>query len=154
VASYYLDTSVLVKCYVREPGSTWMHALVDPSAGHALYTVRLSGPEMVAALSRKARTGEMTTADAAIAIRAFRIDWGGRYRVLSVRAIVADRGMDLAERHGLRGYDAVHLAAALLVSDVRQRRRLAALTFVSADDAQRQVAAAEGLLVANPNTYP
>jgi len=34
----------------------------------ALYTIRLTGPELVAALARKARIGEMTVANAADAI--------------------------------------------------------------------------------------
>jgi len=107
VASYYLDTSALVKRYAREQGSAWVRMLLDPSARHALYTIRLTGPELVAALARKARTGEMTTAN-----------------------------------------------AALVVADVRRRRGLLALTFVSADNGQRQAAAAEGLPVDDPNAQP
>ena len=52
MASYYLDTSALVKCYALEAGTTWMNALREPDAGHTLYTVRLTGPELIAALSR------------------------------------------------------------------------------------------------------
>jgi len=158
VASYYLDTSALVKRYAREQGSDWVRMLLDPSARHALYTIRLTGPELVAALARKARTGEMTTANAADAIRAFRADWDGlgrtHYRVLAAGYVATGRAMDLVERHGLRGYDATHLAAALVVADVRRRRGLLALTFVSADNGQRQAAAAEGLPVDDPNAQP
>jgi hypothetical protein len=62
--------------------------------------------------------------------------------------------MDSAERHGLRGYDAVHLAAALVVTEARQPLSLPALTFVSADTAQLQAARAEGVLVEDPNAHP
>lgn len=154
MAAYYLDTSALAKVYAREAGTAWVTALVDPPAGHALYTVRLSGPEIVAALARKARTGELTPAEATRAIQAFRQDWAVWYRVLSVRPAVTDRAMDLVERHGLRGYDAVHLAAALAAGEARRRGGLSPLTFVSADNMQRQAAAVEGLLVENPNAYP
>ncbi len=41
--------------------------------------------------------------------------------------------MTLAEKHGLRGYDSVHLAAALFLQEMRQTMHLSALTFVSAD---------------------
>jgi hypothetical protein len=54
----------------------------------------------------------------------------------------------------LRGYDAIHLAAALIVVETRQPLGLPTLTFVSADSAQRQAGTAEGLLVEDPNTYP
>ncbi len=100
----------------------------------------------------------MTAANASSAIRAFRIDWGGRggtrYRVLAAGPVTTGRAMDLVERHGLRGYDAAHLAAALIVADVRRQRGLPALTFVSADNDQRQAAAAEGLPVDDPNAHP
>lgn len=70
------------------------------------------------------------------------------------RAEIAERAMALAESHGLRGYDAVHLAAALDLQIARAASRLSPITFVSADDEQLQVARAEGLQVENPNAYP
>lgn len=60
MAVYYLDTSALVKRYALESGTTWIASLTDPAVGHDIYTVRLTGPEMVAALFRKARTGEIS----------------------------------------------------------------------------------------------
>jgi hypothetical protein len=62
--------------------------------------------------------------------------------------------MDLAERHGLRGYDAVHLAAAVFVRRDRQAHAPPPITFVSADREQCSAAAAEGLLTDNPNLHP
>ncbi len=150
----YLDTSALVKYYAREQGTAWITMLVDPAARNALYTIRLTGPEMVAALARKARTGELTPVEATRVIRAFRQDWQAWPRVLSVRQVLMDRAMDLVERHGLRGYDAMHLAAALAAADARRRSSLSALTFVSADNDQRNAAAVEGLPVEDPNAYP
>ena len=153
MTAYYLDTSALVKRYAQERGTVWVTALVDPSGGHALYTVRLTGAEMVAALARKARTGALGSADAARAIQAFRQDWLAWTRVLSVSPTLIERAMDLAERRGLRGYDAVHLAAALAVASARTRSNLSPLTFVSADVDQRQATAAEGLPVEDPAAY-
>ncbi len=152
--AYYLDTSALVKRYANEAGTAWINALIDPAARHTLYTVRLTRPETIAALRRKARTGEMTLAEASGAARAFRRAWRRRYRIVAATAAVAERAMDLAEQHGLRGYDAVHLAAALAVADIRQRHGLSALTFVSADTDQREAAVIEGLLVEDPAAYP
>jgi predicted nucleic acid-binding protein len=62
--------------------------------------------------------------------------------------------MSLAEEHGLRGYDAVHLAAALELQDRRRAMQLPLLTFVSADDDQLRAAAAEGCPKENPNWHP
>ena len=59
--AYYLDTSALIKRYAREEGTAWMTTLTDPVQAHDLYTVRLTGPEMIAALFRKTRTGQYHT---------------------------------------------------------------------------------------------
>ena len=64
MAVYYLDTSALVKRYVLEQDTVWVGKLTDPAAVHDLYTVRLAGPEMIAALFRKARIGQIAPAHA------------------------------------------------------------------------------------------
>jgi predicted nucleic acid-binding protein len=152
---YYLDTSALVKGYAQETGTAWITALVDPQIGNQIYTSRLAGPEMVAAFARKARTGELTPAEAIRITAVFRYDWQqGNFTIIEVIGTLADRAMDLAVRHGLRGYDAVHLATALEVHSVRLAVGESALTFVSADNSLDQAAAAEGLEVENPNTHP
>ena len=86
--------------------------------------------------------------------RDFRLDWQEQYYIVDVEPNVTGQAMDLAETHGLRGYDAVHLAAALQLQEVRRVQGLAALTFVSADDEQLRAAGGEGLPVQNPNDYP
>ena len=151
MASYYLDTSALVKRYAREQGTAWVIGL---TRGHDVYTARVTGPELIAALTRKVRTGGLKGADATRAGQAFRRHWQGRYGIVEVTVALADRAMDLAIARGLRGYDAVQLAGALTVEDARRAAGLPPLTFVSADNAQRQAALNEGLLVDNPNTYP
>jgi hypothetical protein len=42
----------------------WVTALTDRVRSHTLYTARLTGPEMVAALGRKERMGALTPAEA------------------------------------------------------------------------------------------
>jgi hypothetical protein len=54
VATYYLDTSALVKRYVREQVTAWIVGLADRRNSHDLYIGRLAGPEVIAA------TGEAT----------------------------------------------------------------------------------------------
>lgn len=154
MAAYYLDTSALVKRYAQERGTSWVRALTDSVRGHRLYTVRVTGPEMIAALFRKARNAEISLAAAGQAASDFRMDWQQQYRILEVRASVADRAMILAERHRLRGYDAVQLAAAMELQERRRTMQLQALTFVSADGEQLSAAQGDGLLVENPNSYP
>jgi len=61
----------------------------------------------------------LTAVDAARASRAFRRRRRRRLLIVEVAEAVVERAMDLAERYGLRGYDAVHLAAALAVADMQ-----------------------------------
>ena len=154
MAILFFDTSALVKRYARERGSSWIGTLVDPAQKHDLFTARITAVEMVAALFRKARTGGITSADAIHGTQTFRLDWSQDYLILEVTPIVTERAMDLAQAYGLRGYDAVHLGAALDIQDTRQIAGLATLAFVSADNSQRQAAAAEGLRVEDPTAYP
>jgi hypothetical protein len=56
MAIYYLDTSALVKRYEQERGTTWMLSLTDVTTEHDLTTFRVTGPEMIVAIFRKART--------------------------------------------------------------------------------------------------
>jgi hypothetical protein len=60
----------------------------------------------------------------------------------------------LARAHALRGYDAVHLAAATTLNRQRLALGLGAVTLVSADAELNRAAVAEGLLVEDPNRYP
>ncbi len=62
--------------------------------------------------------------------------------------------MNLAERYGLRGFDAVQLAAALQVQAERIASGVPGVTFVSADQALNAAAVAEGLAVDDPNLHP
>lgn len=94
---YYFDTSALVKRYAQEAGTAWVMNLTDPAAGHDIYIVRITGPEMVAALFRKVRTGEITQADAARATVNFRTDFRAQYEIVEVTTSVADRAQQ--KRH-------------------------------------------------------
>jgi len=101
MAVYYLDTSALVKRYASETGTVWVMNLTEPRVGHDIYTVRVTGPEMIAALFRKARTRQVSQAEAVRSAKNFRADWQMQYQVLEVTAGVVDRAMELAEKHGL-----------------------------------------------------
>jgi predicted nucleic acid-binding protein len=153
MAVYYLDTSALVKRYVQETGTAWVLDLTDVRTGHDLYTVRVTGPEMIAALFRRARTRDVSWDDATRSAGSFRTDWQQQYQIVEVTAGLADQAMALAEKHGLRGYDAVHLAAACTLQQMRALMELPSLIFVSADAQQREVAAAAGLPVEDPNDH-
>lgn len=151
MSHYYLDSSALVKRYVAEAGTGWVANLCATSAGHTLYTVRISGAEIVAALFLRVRTGTLAESDAQAAAAQFRADLRDRYQIVETTEQVVDLAMMLAERHGLRGYDSIQLAAALALQLARDSLSLSAITFVCADDRLNTAAEAEGLSVENPN---
>jgi predicted nucleic acid-binding protein len=62
---------------------------------------------------------------------------------------VVRHAAQLADRHVLRAYDAVQLAAALEV-----QLSVPGLVLLSADGELNAAAAAEGLAVEDPNTHP
>lgn len=105
----YLDTSAIVRLYVREAG----HELVWSAAQEASQTAThlIAYAEMRAALARMQRMDRLNKAEAASIKRAFESDWRNTIRITPTEAMIRHAG-DLAERFGLRGYDSVHLAAA------------------------------------------
>jgi predicted nucleic acid-binding protein len=105
----YLDASALVKHYVAEAGSAEVSQLLV--RGDVVGTAAISRAEVPAALAKAARTGTLTRDEAEAALQVFRTEWVDLVRLQLTEAVVAQADT-LAWDHGLRGYDAVHLAAA------------------------------------------
>jgi len=152
MAHYFLDSSGLVKRYVAEAGSGWVQNLCTP--GNTIYISRITGAEVIAAIFRRLRVGDLRLEDAQAVARQFKDDFGRTYRVIEVTAEVVERAMNLAEARALRGYDAVQLATALELHYLRRETNLPSVTFVSADRDLNEAAGAEGLLTDNPTVYP
>ncbi len=106
----YLDTSALVKRYIFEQGSEEVRSLVR-SAGY-LATSILSRAEMAAAFTRALRMDKIGKDDYEAALTKFRVEWRDYCRLVITEELVS-RSDHLACQHGLRGYDAVHLATLL-----------------------------------------
>jgi predicted nucleic acid-binding protein len=152
VAAYFLDSSALVKRYVIETGTAWVTGLLDPTARNRLYIARITGAEVTAALTRRERGGHLSAFDAAAAIAFFQHDYANRLRPVEITAALVDDAMIAARTHGLRGYDAVQLAAALYANSRRLARKLAPLIFITADTSLLAAGMAEGLSIDDPNT--
>jgi predicted nucleic acid-binding protein len=105
----YLDASALVKRYVAEPGSAEVNAII--AQAEVVGTAVVSRAEGAAALARAVRTGALTQVDAMACLQAFRNEWPDLARVQITELVIA-RADTFAWDYGLRGYDAVHLAAA------------------------------------------
>jgi predicted nucleic acid-binding protein len=151
--SYFLDSSAIAKRYITETGSAWVVGVMHPLAGNQLHVARISGAEVMAAIARRIRAGNLTLQAGRDAALQFRSDFATALDLIEISASLIARAMDLAERYVLRGYDAVQLAAALAVHDTGVPLGLST-TLVSADDELNAAALAEGLQVENPNLHP
>src|SRR5262245_11521136 len=154
MGAYYFDSSALVKRYADETGSLWVRSLTDPEAGHAIFTAHITGIEVVAAMARKTRMGELTAHEATTAISTFKSHFTTQYQIVRMTTEIVDRAMELAEQHRLRGYDATQLASALALRAELAASGISQLGFISADTELNDVAQAEQLSVQNPNEYP
>ena len=134
----YFDTSALIPLLVEEPGSERAGRLWDEA--ERVVTVRLAYPEGRSALARARRLGRLTARAARAARVGFEDLWSQLDRV-EVTAALGQRAGDLADQFVLRGYDAVHLAAAETLADPE-------LVVVSGDSELCDAARTLGLAVA------
>ncbi|NET61653.1 MAG: type II toxin-antitoxin system VapC family toxin [Symploca sp. SIO2E6] len=151
---YFLDSSALVKRYISEIGSTWVLGLFEPALNHEILVAAVTGVEIVAAITRRARGGSISTLDATTVSNQFKNDWLTEYQVVEITENIINSGMRLAELHGLRGYDAIQLAAGIAINQLCLANSLLPVIFVSADKELNTAASNEGLIVENPNNYP
>ncbi len=134
----YFDTSTLIKLIIDEDGSDRAEVLWRKA--DALSSARLIVVEARAALAA-AHRGKRLSSRQFIAAKASLADLVEDLHLVEVSKELIDDAVELAEREALRGHDAVHLAAALLVG---------ATVLTSADVALCAAAARQGLHVANP----
>ena len=156
MATYFLDTSAVVKRQVAETGHAWVEALCRPGAGHVIAISELAIVEVIASYCRMVRETpprlSMPNRDRLIA--RFQQQVRRRYVVVQINRAVVTRAASLCRTHPLRAYDAVQLACALIKRDDDLASGLPAPIFVCADTMLLGAAAAEGLGTENPNTYP
>ncbi len=154
MATYFLDTSAIIKRYFAEQGHAWVVSLYDPTRGHYLNISQAALVEVVATTCRKTREQSITIAERDMLINAFRQDSQNIYSIQIVNKAVYTSAGDLCRSHRLRAYDAVQLVCALRLREKALANRAPAPIFVCADNNLIEIAIAEGLSVENPNNYP
>jgi len=134
----YLETSSLVKLYVRERGSDEVRELMG--SAEIVATSLVSYAEARAAFARVFRQKGLSAAAFRSIKEALEEDWS-RCFVLIPTIETAKAAGGLAEKHALRGFDALHLAAAL---DLRTAAG-SEILFSTADGRLSEAARKEGL---------
>lgn len=137
----YMDTSALVKKYFKEEGTSGVISLWKGAT--AIVTSTVTFAETLAAIHRKRR--EQNGVNARLfrrVISSFDRDWQSFVRV-DVTDHLGDTIRRLVALHLLRGFDAIHLASAILTQKKSKDRFL----FVCFDKRLSSAAVKEGLSV-------
>lgn len=133
----YWDTSALIKRYVAETGSSDVVKLLGQSRLSG--TVVITRAEIAGVFSRALARGRITEPQLKEGVSAFRKHWPAYLRIRITEPMIRDAD-HLAIEYSLRGYDAVHLAAASIWKD----RISETVHFATFDDNLWQAAGAEG----------
>jgi len=155
MATYFLDTSALVKRHIAEPGRAWIQALCAPVAGNTIVIAEVAIVEVASTFSRMARERPQRITDMTRdqLIKRFNDHVQRDYSVVEVNRAIFTQAADLCRRRPLRAYDAVQLACALTRRDDDVAANQPAPIFVCADAMLLKVASAEGLATENPNDH-
>lgn len=133
----YVDTSTLVALIIEEPGSHVAALVWDQSS--LVMCTRLTFVEASAALAAAHRAGRLTSRQLSRAGTMLDDLWQ-QVSILEVDEALMRRASELAVQFRLRGYDAVHLAAADLAK---------ATVFGTGDRALQHAARDLGMYVAD-----
>jgi hypothetical protein len=154
VNAYFLDTSALVKRYVREIGSDWILSITDPATDNDLTISQITWVEVHSAFARRLRDGSLSAQRFDLIAQKVREDFENEYRVIDVDRTLIETAGALVMQNPLRAYDSVQLASALRVQSLLTSMPETQLIFVSADNRLLDIAQSEGLATDNPNNYP
>jgi len=136
----YLDTSALIKRYIEEQGSSDVLDWMDDSELNG--TALVTRVEVAAAITRAVRRKYVSQEDARQFLDMFHKEWSSFTRLPVTEPLVA-RADALACEYNLRGYDALHLAAALTWQDLLDLP----VTVVTYDKELAEAARASDMLV-------
>ncbi|RJP55159.1 MAG: PIN domain-containing protein [Deltaproteobacteria bacterium] len=139
----YLDTSALLKKYLKEEGSNDVISLWKKTS--AIVTSTVAYAETLASIYRKKReTGEFDQRFFKAVLTSFQKDWKSFIHV-DVNKDLNETIDKLTIAYPLRGFDAIHLASALILYEKIQENFI----FVCYDKRLLKAAKEEGL-----NTFP
>jgi uncharacterized protein len=147
LALYYLETSALVKLYVREPGTDKLLRLAGREANHRLAVLTLARVEFHSAVRRRERAEDIDGANARRLLSRFEQHLESKFLRVTLNDSVMEMACTLLDRHPLRAYDAVQLAGCLGLKSMSGSDEP---VFICADRQLLTAAEAEGLQGLDP----
>jgi uncharacterized protein len=128
VSLAYFDTSVLVKNYIQEAGSTRVRELLET---YEFVSSAIAPIELHSAVRRRHRQGEMTRRHYTSILARVKQDRAFWQLVEPVPPVLT-KAEEIAITYNVRTLDAVHLASAIVIQDSIG----APLPFITADEQQ------------------
>lgn len=158
MATFYMDTSAVVKYYHTEAGSSWIQEHIDAQdklgqPSHSVFIGEIAIAEAAAAFAILARTQQIEIELRDSMFRDFNRDTVSRYQTVQPTRARIESAAELTQQYPLKGYDAIQLACALDLQNTLREFEVQ-LIFVTSDKQLVQAAQAEGLQVENPLWHP
>jgi uncharacterized protein len=77
-ATYFVDSSALVKSYVQETGTSWVRSITRRSPSTVIYIARITAVEVSCAIARRRKGRTITARRASSILHGFRQHLAGR----------------------------------------------------------------------------
>jgi len=146
VSAYFLDSNIIIKYYVEESGSDWVHALVDDPDRLCVIS-EIAVVEVAAALARIRREKRIGRKRMVTSYAKFQEDLhDNRFLAIALNAEVLDRAAQIALLRVVKGYDALQIASAATAEYLGNFE----IVFVSDDKQVIRAAQEEAMETAGP----
>ena len=148
MALYYLETSALVKLYVREPGTDRLLQLATSPSEHRFAVLAISVVEARSAIRRRERAGDIDPPASALILDRLQQHLDTKFLRQPLNDAILDGALEMIDRYALRAYDAIQLAGCLALNVAMG---MDSPTFVCSDQELLEAAHSELLPVLDPS---
>jgi predicted nucleic acid-binding protein len=149
LATYYFDTSALVKLYIEEVGSPLVLALTRKMWSDKLAVLDLARLEARAAIRKRERMGDVSAEASSELLASLDEDLSEVFLIQAISPDVVGEAIRLLDLYPLKAYDALQLAGCVVLATT-----VASPTLVTADRQMLAAATGESIAVIDPEASP
>lgn len=88
---------------MNEVDSAWVLELFNSEPSNKIFIAAITGVEIIAAIARRSRGGNLNPANTQILCNQFRSDYQTDYQIVKITNSIITSGMAMAEAYSLRG---------------------------------------------------